>query len=60
MRLDLTRIGGEQKRVWWMDAATGAMKYLGQFPSQVLLFRPHEVRDGVLIAINATKDYLQP
>jgi len=58
MRLDLTKISGDQKRVWWMDAATGEKKYLGEYPSRVLTFRPHDTRDGVLIAIDATKSYL--
>ena len=58
MRLDLTKISGDQKRVWWMDAATGEKKYLGEYPSRVLTFRPHDTHDGVLIAIDATKNYL--
>ena len=61
MKIDLRKISGAQKRVWWMDASTGHFTYLGQYESKVLTFRPHKTRsgieDGVLIAIDADKDY---
>ena len=62
MTLDLTKISGAKKNVWWMTAATGQLKYLGEYDSKVLTFRYHpqsaRVEDGVLIAIDTTKDYL--
>jgi hypothetical protein len=62
MKLDLTKISGTKKNVWWMTAATGRLKYLGEYDSKVLTFRYHpqsaRVEDGVLIAIDSTKDYL--
>ena len=58
MRLDLTKISGERKRIWWMNADDGSLVFLGEHPSKVLTLRPHDTRDGVLIAIDATKDYL--
>ena len=62
MKLDLTKISGAKKNVWWMTAATGQLKYLGEFDNKVLTFRYHpqsaRVEDGVLIAIDSTKDYL--
>lgn len=62
MKLDLTKISGVKKNVWWMTAATGQLKYLGEYDSKVLTFRYHpqsvRVEDGVLIAIDSTKDYL--
>ncbi len=62
MRLDLTKISGAKKNVWWMNAANGQLKYLGEYDSKVLSFRYHpqsaRVEDGVLIAIDSTKDYL--
>ena len=60
MRLDLTRISGQTKRLWWMDAATGRLTYLGECPSRVQTFRPRDAADGVLIAIDADRDYLSP
>ncbi len=63
MKLDLTKISGAKKNVWWMTAATGKLKYLGEFDSKVLTFRYHpqsaRIEDGVLIAIDSTKDYLK-
>ena len=62
MKLDFTKISGEKKNVWWMSAGTGILRYLGEYDSKVLTFRPHKtgfgIEDGVLIAIDATKDYL--
>jgi hypothetical protein len=62
MVLDLAKITGAKKNVWWMTAATGKLKYLGEFDSKVLTFRYHpqsaRVEDGVLIAIDNAKNYL--
>lgn len=63
MRLDLTKISGDKKNVWWMDASTGALRFLGEYDSKVLTFQTQKhgagIEDGVLIAIDASKDYLQ-
>jgi hypothetical protein len=63
MKLDLRKISGTKKNVWWMTASTGKLIYLGEFDSKVLTFRYHpqsvRVEDGVLIAIDASKDYLK-
>jgi hypothetical protein len=63
MKLDLTKISGDKKNVWWMSAETGKLKYLGEFDNKVLTFRYHpqsvRIEDGVLIAVDASKDYLQ-
>ena len=58
MTIDLTKIAGEKKRVWWMDAATGRYTDLGEYPSQVLTFQPHASADGVLIAFDSNQNYL--
>ena len=61
MKIDLRKITGDKKKVWWMDARTGKMTYLGLFENKVLTFRPHKtsegIEDGVLIAIDASKNY---
>ena len=63
MKVDLSKISGQKKNVWWMTAATGKLNYLGEYDSKVLTFRYHpqsaRVEDGVLIAIDASKDYIQ-
>ena len=57
MKLDLTKISGQKKRVWWMNAGTGGLRYLGEFDNKVLTFRMHKqgfgVEDGVLIAVDS-------
>ena len=62
MHLDLRKISGERKDVWWMDAETGNLTYLGQYENKTYVFRPHKtktaIEDGVLIAVDATKEYL--
>lgn len=62
MKIDLRRIAGEKKKVWWMNASTGALKWLGEYDNKVLTFRPQkmgtDIEDGVLIAIDASKTYL--
>lgn len=59
MMVDLSKASGEAKRVWWMDAATGALTYVGEYESEVRTFRYRGEGDGVLIAIDSTKDYLK-
>jgi hypothetical protein len=63
MKLDLTKISGTKKHVWWMNADTGILCYLGEYDSKVQTFHPHKtgfgIEDGVLIAIDAQKNYLK-
>ena len=63
VKLDLTKISGDKKNVWWMNAGTGMLRYLGEYDSKVMAFRMHKqgpgIEDGVLIAVDSTKDYLQ-
>lgn len=62
MTVDLRKISGGRKNVWWMDPTDGRLTYLGEHDSKVQTFRykPEAtgVADGVLIAIDASKDYI--
>ena len=62
MKIDLRKISGDKKKIWWMNAGTGELTWLGEYDNKVLIFRPHKIgagiEDGVLIAIDASKDYL--
>ena len=62
MRIDLDKISGERKNVWWMDPTDGRLTYLGQYDSRRVTFRYHVegsgVSDGVLIAIDSSKNYI--
>ena len=59
MQVDLTKISGERKRLWWMNAATGQLTFIGDYPSKVFTFRPYVDADGVLIAFDAVADYIK-
>ena len=62
MTVDLDKIGGGRKNVWWMNPADGRLTYLGVHDSRTLTFRPRHDdganADGVLIAIDSAKDYI--
>jgi len=62
MTVDLRKISGKRKNVWWMNPANGALTYLGEHVSGMAVFRPHTdatgIADGVLIAIDSSKSYL--
>ena len=60
MKIDLRKISGKRKMVWWMSARTGQLTSLGEYDNKVVTFRPHPqpgipIDDGILIAIDATK-----
>lgn len=59
MRIDLGKTGASNNRVWWMDAATGQLTCLGEYGGDVCTFRYNGSGDGVLIAIDASKDYIK-
>lgn len=62
MKIDLRKVSGAKKNVWWMDAATGSLEYIGEFDSRVVTFAPQKgvrgISDGVFIAIDSSKHYL--
>ena len=64
MKLDLTKISGQKKNVWWYNVSNGELLYLGEFDSKVITFRPHKsisagfIDDGVLIAVDSNKGYI--
>jgi hypothetical protein len=63
MHIDMTRVSGDKKNVWWMNARTGALSYIGEFDNKITTFNQPRARwmpidDGVLIIIDSTKDYI--
>lgn len=62
MRLDLTKVSGSRKKVFWLDCATGNYTYVGELPNKTLSFQPAPphagICDGVLVAFDASKTYL--
>lgn len=60
MDIDLSKISGKKKNLWWMDASTGALTYLGQCGNDVKYTPADPQTDGVLIAIDSSKNYIKP
>lgn len=62
MTLDLTRISGREKEIWWMNPSDGSIHYVGRRPDGVLhLDSPALPGDDlVLIAVDADAHYLAP
>ena len=60
MRVRLDKISGRRKNVWWMDAATGKLTFVGCFEGKVHTFSPvaSQGTDGVLIAIDSKQHYI--
>lgn len=62
MDIDLTKISGKKKNVWWMNPANGTLTYVGEMDNKVHTFTYDAAylrgSDRVLIAIDADKNYL--
>lgn len=63
MQIDLTKISGAKKKVWWFSAKNGTLEYVGEFDSKVTTFQ-HDSgymsgNDQVLIAVDASKAYVK-
>jgi hypothetical protein len=61
MQINLTKISGSKKNVWWYSASTGKLDFIGEFDNKVMTFQ-HDSgymsgNDQVLIAVNANKSY---
>jgi hypothetical protein len=62
MEIDLTKVSGSKKNVWWYHPADGKLEYVGEFDNRITQFQYPcgymSGNDRVLIAVDATKDYL--
>jgi hypothetical protein len=62
MQIDLTKISGAKKNVWWFNPKNGELEYVGEFDSKVTAFQHDSgymsANDRVLIAVDSTKDYI--
>ncbi len=63
MQVDLSKISGAKKNLWWYQAKSGQLEYIGEFDSKVHTFQPDcgysSGNDYVLIAMDAAKEYVQ-
>ena len=62
MQIDLTKISGDKKNVWWYSPKDGMLQYVGEFDNAITTFQ-HDSgylsgNDQVLIAIDASKAYI--
>ncbi len=62
MEIDLAKISGAKKNVWWYSPKDGSLHYLGEYDNKVVKFQ-HDSgymsgNDQVLIAIDAAKNYV--
>lgn len=63
MKIDLTKISGSKKNVWWMNPTDGKLTFVGEMDNKVTDFTYDGAylrgSDRVLIAVDASKDYLK-
>lgn len=63
MDIDLGKITGGKKKVWWYNPKDGELTYLGEFDNKITTFQHNSgymsKNDHVLIAIDASKDYIK-
>ena len=62
MSLDLTRISGQEKSLWWFDPSNGELHYIGTHPDEVITLSspaPPDT-DFVLIVTDSSSSYLAP
>lgn len=62
MTLDLTRISGNEKSLWWFNPSDGTLHYIGTRPNGIIsLSSPAPVgEDFVLIATDSSSSYINP
>ncbi|NDW12216.1 DUF4038 domain-containing protein [Bacteroides sp. 214] len=63
MEIDLKKVSGAKKNVWWYSAKSGKLTYIGEFDNKVTTFQ-HDSgymsgNDQVLIAVDASKEYVK-
>ncbi len=61
--IDLSKISGETKNIWWYNPADGNLTFVGNFKNGVQAFNPaggyRSGNDKVLVAVDADKKYLK-
>jgi hypothetical protein len=63
IKIDLTKISGKTKNIWWYDPANGSLLFVESVGSAIKSYIPEGGyrggNDKVLIAIDSEKEYLQ-
>ena len=62
MKLDLSRISGKEKSLWWFNPSNGDLHYIGKQPDGVISLESPAPKgeDFVLIATDSSSSYLHP
>lgn len=62
MEIDLSKVSGAKKNVWWYHPASGKLEYVGEYDSKITKFQYDcgymSGNDRVLIVVDASKDYI--
>ena len=63
MKIDLRKISGKKKLLWWFNPSDGAISFIGTADNTIITMSPQiektdKINDRVLIAIDADKNYL--
>ena len=63
MKIDLRKISGKKKLLWWFNPSDGAISLIGTADNKIITVSPQieksdKVNDRVLIAIDAEKNYI--
>lgn len=62
MEIDLSKVSGAKKNIWWYHPASGKLEYVGEYDSKITKFQYDcgymSGNDRVLIVVDASKDYI--
>ena len=63
MKIDLRKISGKKKLLWWFNPSDGAISFIGTVDNKIITMSPQiektdKINDRVLIAIDAEKNYI--
>lgn len=63
LEIDLTKIKGQKKKVWWFNPQNGEYKYVGEYDNKTTMFFPDTPygrgEDRVLIATDSSASYIK-
>jgi hypothetical protein len=63
MKIDLRKISGKKKQLWWFNPSDGEISYIGTADNKIITLSPQiektdRINDRVLIAVDADKNYI--
>ena len=62
MQIDLTKISGDKKNIWWYNTKNGELEYMGEYDNRITSFDDGFMdilkNHHLLIAVDAAKEYV--